>query len=603
MNPIFRREFLARWRDWRSHLLLLSLALLLCGSAYWSYQQALSFVPETYRVSTPSGAVVTYMYSPTYGVGVPYVPESLVTRTARAGHALFQTLTLGNIAALFVLAPLLTATGVVRERERGLLESLQLSHMTPRSQIVARALSALLFLGALQLATLPIDFVAFSFGGVAPLDIERAWLLAGATAMCGVGLGLMISSGAARPSGALFGAVALLFVWSVLAALGLAGASSPWGFLGLGARTIPLCQVLFYSHPFAVAAQLCDPLTLRTPFLLLSYSVSQIFFFALLGWVVTGALGLLKASRDVTRTLAPAGWAGQNTLIGKWKARREKRVREQKARRMSVEGALLADLPFDKWIRFKNPLLNREVRGRFRLRRASALVWSGRFAVFLAGASAWVIASTLVFDPVGRRNGAAGVLWAELLLGVMLVGTFAATGYARERESGTWEGVRLSLMSDGQIARTKWLSPLIAFGLLSSPLWLMLLAFLPMGSWNGTPFRVLLCGALAVAASLSLVSALASWVSLRAKNSTSATCWTLGLLLVLCGALARFTDVLHSFSSLLSVGAGSNQASGSDNALPDNEVLMMALTHTGMCALGVVLLLWLVTRRLQTGRD
>lgn len=578
MNPIFRREFLARWRDWRSHALLLFLALLLSGAAYWSYQNALSFEPATYQMSTPSGAIVTYMISPITGASVPLIPESLATRAARAGHALFQTLTLGNIAILFVLAPLLTATGVVRERERGLLESLQLSHMSSRSQVVARALSALVFLGALQLVTLPIDFVAFSFGSVSVVDIARAWLLAGATATVGVGLGLMISSQAARPSGALFGVVSLLFLWSVAAGLALSGGSSQWGFLGLGPQTLPVCAVLFYSHPLALAAQLLDPLTLRSPtwypnvyvpvpvsavvtgtvvgaprFMPAApitfhyWTALQVLPLALLGWTCVGALGLFKASFDVTRAFAPSGWAGRNTLIERWKRRREARVQARRTRAgAGVEGALLADLPFDKWIHFKNPLLNREVKGRFRLRRASALVWVGRTAVFLAGVSAWLMAGTLVFDPVGRRGAAPFVLWAQWVLGVVLVGTFAASGFARERESGTWEGVRLSLLPDGQIARTKWASPLIAFALLSSPLWGLLFLFLPIGSWNGAPFRVLFGGALVVASSIAFVSALATWVSLRARSTTSATCWTLGLLLALLVAVPAAWEVAEA---------------------------------------------------------
>jgi hypothetical protein len=543
MNPIFRREFFARWRDWRSHLLLLVLALLLAGSAYWSYYLAMSFAPATFQMSLPSGAIATYVISPVTGRPVPFVPESLATRTARAGHALFGTLTLGNIAVLFVLAPLLTATGVVRERERGLLESLQLSHMSSRSQIVARAFSALVFLAMLQLVTLPVAFVAFSFGGVSVADIERAWLLAGATAIVGVGLGLMISSGAARPSGALFGVITLLFLWSGAACLGGAFASSPWGFLGLGPGTLTFCEVLFYSHPLALMTQLFNPLTLQAPPIMwggplkvrpVYWTALEVLPFALLAWTSIGALGLLKATRDVTRAFAPSGWAGRNTLVEKWKRRREERAQLQRKKASArVEGALLADLPLDKWIRFKNPLLNREVKGRFRLRRASALVWALRSAAFLAGVSAWIIAGTAVLDPVGRRGGMTSVLWSEWILGVVLVGTFAAAGFARERESGTWEGVRLSLLPDGQIARTKWASPLIAFALLSCPLWLLLFLFLPVGGWNGTPFRVAFGGALAVAGSLAVVSALASWVSLRAKNTTSATCWTLGLLIAL----------------------------------------------------------------------
>ena len=539
MNPIWKREFFARWRDGRSYLLLLGLALLLSLAAYWSYENAISYEPRTYQMSMGVGRPAnTYTIDPVTGNYIAYVPESLATRASRTGHALFAALAIGNVAVWFVLAPLLTATGVARERERGLLESLQLSRMSPRSQVVARAMSAMLYLLALQLVTLPIYFVAFSFGGVSPGEIGKAWLLVGFSAWCGVGLGLALSSGAHRPSGALFGAVALLCLWSLAAWIGIGSVFSPWGLLGLGAGTRPLAQLMYWSHPVVVVFNLCEPSAARPPMFfgrgLTLWSFELMFAVCLVAWFVVGTLGLLKATRDVTRAFAPAGWAGRNPLVEKWKRRRQQRLEAQRAKASArVEGALLADLPFDRLIRFKNPLLNREVKGRFRLRRASTVLWVARSMAFLFAVGGWVMAMTAVFDPVGRASGASVVLWMEWILGVALVGTFAASGFAREREAGTWEGVRLSLLSDGEIARTKWASPLIAFALLTLPLWLLLWAFMPIGDSNGAPFRVLLAGALVVATSLSFVSALASWVSLRARNTTTATCWTLGVLLAL----------------------------------------------------------------------
>jgi len=545
VNPIFKREFYARWRDWRSHALLFVLVLALAIAAFWVYRAVIG--DSSLLTSTSTGA-----YNPS--TGRYGAPETLATRAARVGRELFQGLTLGNVGVFFLLAPLLTATGVVRERERGLLESLQLSRMSSASQIRARATSALLFLGALQLATIPVVFVAFSFGGISLQDIARAWLLTGVTALLGVGLGIAISSGAARPSGALFGAIALIAVWTGLAWFGAAGASSPYGLFGLGWQLVPVALALFDSHPFTFTIRLLDPATIapqtyfagRTPVATTFWTPTQALPFAFAFWITLGMLGLWKASRDVTRAFAPAGWAGRNPYIERWKKRRETRLAMRRAKASArVEGALLADLPFDKWIHFKNPLLNREVKSRFRLRRGSAFIWLARFVIFAAGVSAWVFGGTVMLDPVGRSGGAMGVLIMEWLLGVVLVGTFAAAGFAREREAGTWEGVRLSLLSSGEITRTKWLSPLLAFALLSSPLWLLLFGYLPLGSWHGTPARVMFCDALVVASSLILVSAIATWVSLRARSTTSATCWTLGILLFLLAGLPILAEVFN----------------------------------------------------------
>ncbi len=520
MNPILRREFLARWRDRRSHLLLLALALLLGLAAYLSYKNALE---------SNSGIA------------------SVTTRSSLAGHALFSTLAIGNVGVWFVLAPLLMATGIARERERGLLESLQLAPMRPASQIVARTLSALSFLAILQLVTLPIYFVAFSFGGVSEPEIGRVWEIVAATAFCGIGLGLALSAQSPRPSGALFGAVALIVVWSILAFIGGFYGSFLWWF-GLGSWATPINQVLFYGHPVVLVWTLCEPTSVPRFAVWMRGTSKEILPQILLGWGIIGVLGLVKATRDVTRPLPPTSWAGRNTFIQKWKTRREERLKAGRAKRrakVSVEGALLADLPFDRLIRFKNPLLNREVKSRFRLRRASAWVWTGRAITFLTGAVIWaMVCFSVFFDPPSRPGAVPVLLWSEWFLGMALVGTFAASAFAREREAGTWEGIRLSLMTPREVTFTKWASPLVAFALWSCPLWLLLFALLPLGSWNGVPFRWIGLGALIVISSLCWISALGSWISLRAKNTATATCWTIGVLLSLLLVLPATFDSL-----------------------------------------------------------
>ncbi|RYX85009.1 ABC transporter permease [bacterium] len=516
MNPILRREFLARWRDKRSHLLLLALTLLLAIASYMSYENALN----TVAFNPMSGLVVT---------------ESVITRASRAGHALFSTLAIGNVAIWFVLAPLLLATGVARERERGLLESLQLSPMRPASQIIARALSALSYLAMLQMVTLPIYFVAFTFGGVSEQEIFRVWIIVAASAFCGVGLGLALSAQSPRPSGALFGAVALLVAWSLLAIF-MANYGFWFSFIGLGWALGYLNEALLYGHPVVLACNLCYRGAIGLP-MIATVGSEEMMPRILLGWGVLGLLGLIKAMRDVTRPLPPSTWAGRNTLIQKWKNRREARLKaqlEKQRAKVSVEGALLADLPFDRLIRFKNPLLNREVKSRFRLRRASAWVWTARILFFLAGASVWaMVLFTVLLDPPGRPGAVPVVLWGEWILGTALIATFAASSFAREREAGTWEGVQLSLLKPGEVARTKWASPLVAFALLSSPLWLLLFALVILGGGESVSLLWVGLGALVVIASLCWSSALGSWISLRSKNTASATCWTIGALLVM----------------------------------------------------------------------
>lgn len=533
MNPIYRREFFARWRDRRSHLLLFSLCLVLGLAAYRSYSSAIQSLADNYHI---------YAGVPIYAGSLSM--QSLATRTSRAGHSLFTMLAVGNVAVWFVLAPLLLATGVAREREKGLLEALQLSPMRPASQVIARALSALSFLAALQLVTLPIYFLAFTFGGVSELEILRVWAIVATSAFCGVGLGIALSAQSPRPSGALFGAVTLLVVWSILSFI-LANFIYVLAYLGLKSWVSPISGALYFCHPIQLVWSLCEPNSVSIPTFagISRFSAETALPYMLSVWMFVGTLGLVKATRDVTRPLPPLGWAGRNNLIQKWKTRREARLqaqleKKQKRAKVSVEGALLADLPFDRLIRFKDPLLNREVKSRFRLRRASPWVWTGRTIIFLILAALWIMVFFFVFfDPSGRPSAVPMVLWGEWLLGLALVGTFAASAFAREREAGTWEGVRLSLVTPAEITRTKWASPLIAYAFLTSPLWLFLFVLCPIGTWNGVPLRWIALGVLLISASLGWVSALGCWISVRAKNTAIATCWTIGVPLVSLGVM------------------------------------------------------------------
>jgi ABC-type transport system involved in multi-copper enzyme maturation permease subunit len=145
-------------------------------------------------------------------------------------------------------------------------------------------------------------------------------------------------------------------------------------------------------------------------------------------------------------------------------AARAANARERAASRIARKAgnALLWELPLHKLIRFRNPILQREVRGKFRWRAGSlaGTVFQAFFGLILAGL--YVTLLYAVFDPASR----AGTWWAVAMIHLailMLACTIMGAGsVTREREGGTWEGLHLSLLPPREIIAAKFAAPLIA---------------------------------------------------------------------------------------------------------------------------------------------
>jgi hypothetical protein len=87
-------------------------------------------------------------------------------------------------------------------------------------------------------------------------------------------------------------------------------------------------------------------------------------------------------------------------------AARAANARERAAQRMTQRAgaALLWELPLHKLIRFRNPVLQREVRGKFRMRRSSlgASLFQGVIALVAMGMYLMLMFS--IFDPLSRES-------------------------------------------------------------------------------------------------------------------------------------------------------------------------------------------------------
>ena len=441
---------------------------------------------------------------------------------------------------------------------------LQLSRLSPRSQIAARYGAALAFLLVLQGAIAPVYAIVFWLGGVSLGELGRAFLLIAATAWSGVALGIWISARAHRPSSALYSALGTVVVWAIAALIAAAGTGGPpphdWWYWP--------AMAVFWTHPLVLVFILTDSGGQIGPLLVPPFGleVEQWVLWCCALWSAVSLVFLGISTRLVARALAPPSWEA-SAPVEWWRRSLQRRAsatapnagaaapnasatssellasselpaRQRTGKRIGhrVEGALVAELPFEKLARFSDPLLAREVHSRFRLRRGGAAVMLGRLLLVGAGVSVWMWAIYSLTDRTLRGSVAAGVLYFLWVLGALSVAALSSSSFARERESGTWEGLKLSLLTPLHIARVKWMSPLITFAYYAAPLWILL----PFGlNWSSARDHNAGVGALSlslgigvVACSLGTICMAGLVISWRSKQPSSALGWTLGLGLV-----------------------------------------------------------------------
>ncbi len=511
INPILALELRARWRNNRSFLLLLAVALALSLLTGFIYDKAVD--------NTANNA-----YNPMTGVMLPGADTGASDDNARlsvVGRELFVALAHTNILCWLFIAAMSAATGIACERERGLLESLQLSRISARSQIAARFAANLTLLGALQLVLLPIYAVAFIMRGIAPEEIAQAFLLVVWASVTGTSIGLWFSSRAHRPTNALFSALGAIALFSLGV---LSGSSWLWSF-GFGFGLPPVLEWWFWLglfHPSVLFSALASS---RFGFAIATASDALILF-SIAHFTFDAAL-LWSATRNVNRNLAPASWGQNSILVDKLRARQVAKPPTSKAAQRA-SGALLTDIPLDRFVHFANPLLAREVKARFRLRRAGVGVSLVRGSLFLLVASVWIIAVASLFDKVARKGMAEGLLMVTLYGGALVLAVLSATSWTREREGGTWESLKLSLLTPREILRAKWLSPLISFAYYSAPMWILL----PFGALF-VRLDAFVLGIIIVIVWLGLAVALGLLISWRVANGTAAIAWTVGVLAML----------------------------------------------------------------------
>lgn len=539
-NPIIKHEARSQWRRGRAYWLLLIYAVLLAGLTVHSYRQPVEDIVHNGVL----GKLATY---PSNGD----VTESM----AQNGRETFRALATLQAALWLLIAPALTATSIAGEREAGLLEALQLSRLRA-AQIVGGKFIACLWLVLLMiLAALPPLSICFLMGGVAPEDFLRASVVQLSAAISGASIGLFFSARSPRPSWAMSQTFGVIALWSIAAYTSFSTLAR-WMVINPFWDTVH--EFIAVTHPVSVLQTVLGVSQPRfaTPFATPTFSANDAFAIFLVLQTLLCVLLLRAATRATAKPLPAAMWIDRDRwtdrLRARWQAERERREEQRQraaAARLNNEMdesvaddarfvddakmALLAEFPIEKFVRFQNPVLRREVRHKFRWRKASLWVAIGRAIMLLMASCLYVFGLFLALDSsFFSRNNTPQAAWLALAQVLLMVQTpalafMAATSFSREREAGTWESLNLSALRPTEVLWGKLAAPMVTLLYYSVPFWPIMLAPWLRGLSSLTGMGIVLTSMLVLAASAFATTAMALLISWLCRKTVTAVSWTI----------------------------------------------------------------------------
>ncbi|MBI2193022.1 MAG: hypothetical protein HYU36_13670 [Planctomycetes bacterium] len=162
-NPVLRRESRSRLRGTRTLVILTGFMTALSLTFYVAYHVILS------------------QYS--------WRPWAL----SKAGAQLFCVLAGVECGLIMLLAPAFSCATVTTERERGTLDLVHITLLSPRTILVGKLAASLSYILMLLFSSLPIFSACLLLGGLSPLQIVLAVLILAATTVTYGLLGLFFS--------------------------------------------------------------------------------------------------------------------------------------------------------------------------------------------------------------------------------------------------------------------------------------------------------------------------------------------------------------------------------------------------------------------------
>jgi ABC-type transport system involved in multi-copper enzyme maturation permease subunit len=139
--------------------------------------------------------------------------------SAAIGQGVFAVLLVLQTLLTLLLAPALTAGAISTEREKQTLELLITTPVSTLGMVVGKLISSLAYVLVLILASIPLMSLVFAFGGIAPDDVVRAYVMLFVVAF-GVGsIGMFLSAWLKRTQ--LATAITFVIVFTISFALPL----------------------------------------------------------------------------------------------------------------------------------------------------------------------------------------------------------------------------------------------------------------------------------------------------------------------------------------------------------------------------------------------
>jgi ABC-type transport system involved in multi-copper enzyme maturation permease subunit len=235
LSAVGVKELRGRMRGRRAFVVL-TLYLLLLGAFAWMYELILE-----QRYSASSGGTAAYA-------------------SAAIGQELFAGLMMVVTLLVVLLAPAFTAGAISLEREKQTLDLLVTTPISSVSIVIGKLLSALTYVFILIAASIPLTAVVFVFGGVAPEDVIRGYIVLFATAFGLGAFGLFCSSLVKRTQAATvittFGVMAMtlgsIFILLFWGAMTSPRFGEPSGGIGPIKGRPP--EAIAYLNPFVAQA-------------------------------------------------------------------------------------------------------------------------------------------------------------------------------------------------------------------------------------------------------------------------------------------------------------------------------------------------------------
>lgn len=555
-NALVAREWRARWRDKRSFGLVLAYVALLAWMVAWRYQNALAALSYSPLIPSPpaSAAAGALLLDHEYSWD----------GMALIGREIFRALSWWQTLGWMVLAPTLTSSALAGERERGLLEGLQLSRLSAWQIVGGKLSSALIFALVLSVATWPIMAVCLLMGGVSPQELMLSLGLQGVTILGCATLGLFFSARCRRAGTALRATLVTLTLWGVGSYLayfvtqrGVAG--NLWSALArIYGSTNPVVAALSIGDPLAVALglggrPLTQPSWSLAPAALSAIATIAPYVISPLFQLVFIPILLLYATRALHKPFPEQYWIERaprmSTHVATQTSANGAVANGAAANGATANGAVVPEpkrggepwweIPFARWIHFSNPVLQREMRGKFRMRRVprAVIIFEIVLAVFVGGFGCWAVWLALS-DASSRITIWTVLALTGLVMVMMTAPMIGASAWSHERESGTFEPLMLSLLPSRDIVWGKMAGSLLAnaaFGLPMYPLLALCvrgLSYDRMGQ-RGVSLSQALATLFLLAATAWCYTALGMLISWRHNRSASAAGWTMSAVLAM----------------------------------------------------------------------